>query len=112
MTGRFDDLPVDEPYPGVMRRTFDGSHATVTSYRFTAGASFPMHRHPQEQITLIESGAVQMTIGDESHSIAAGGWSIVPPDIEHGIVAGAEGAGVLAIITPRRASADAYTVVS
>ena len=111
MQGRFDELPGNEVYAGVVRRTFDARQATVTSYSFAPGASFPVHRHPQEQITLIESGEVMMRIGDGVEPLSAGAWSVVDADVEHGIVAGPDGAQIVAIIVPRRSSADAYTVL-
>ena len=111
MRGQFDELPAEEVYPGVVRRSFSSKQATVTSYTFAPGAAFPLHRHPQEQITLIEAGDVEMTIADRVESLSAGDWSVVDADVEHGICAGPAGAHVLAIVIPARASADAYTVV-
>jgi quercetin dioxygenase-like cupin family protein len=70
-----------------------------------------LHRHPQEQITLIEAGGVEMTVGDRMEPMSAGDWSVIGPDLEHGLRAGPEGARVVAIVIPRRASADAYTVI-
>jgi quercetin dioxygenase-like cupin family protein len=109
--GSFESLPVEEPYPGLRRRTFDSAGATVNEYAFEPGASFPLHRHPQEQITLVEEGEVEMTIEGKVSRLTAGAWSVVGPDAEHGITAGAGGARILAIIVPRRKSADGYTVV-
>lgn len=112
MRGSFDTLPADRVYAGVTRRTFTSSRATVTNYEFSPGAQFPLHRHPQEQITLIQAGEVEMTVGDKVDHLRAGDWSVVEPDIEHGITAGPEGAAVVAIVVPPRESADAYTVLS
>jgi quercetin dioxygenase-like cupin family protein len=109
--GRFAELATDEPYPGLERRTFDAIGATVNEYRFQPGARFPVHTHPQEQITLVEEGEVEMTIGDEVEVIAAGGWSVVGPEVPHGIRARDAGARILAIIVPRRSAAGAYTVL-
>ncbi len=109
--GRFDGLPVEEVYPGIQRRSFTSAQATVASYRFAPGAAFPLHRHPQEQITLVEAGEVEMTIGNQVEPLCAGDWSVIEPDLEHGLRAGPEGAGIVAIVTPRRESADDYTVV-
>jgi quercetin dioxygenase-like cupin family protein len=110
--GSFDDLPPDAVYDGVIRRTFSSDHATVTNYTFAPGARFPRHRHAQEQITLVQAGEVEMTIGDRLEHLAAGDWSVVEPGVEHGITAGASGATVVAVVVPRRESVDAYTVVS
>ncbi len=109
--GNFERLPADEVYEGVLRRSFSSEQATVTSYTFAPGATFPPHRHPQEQITLIESGDIEMSVGDHVESLSAGDWSVVEGDLEHGIRAGTEGARIVAIVIPRRESGDAYTVV-
>ena len=109
--GAFADLPVAEPYEGLRRRTFDSAGSTVNEYSFEPGASFPLHRHPEEQVTLVLEGRVEWTVDGESSTLAAGSWSVVGPDIEHGITAGPEGARIVAIITPRRTRTDSYTVV-
>jgi unsaturated pyranuronate lyase len=109
--GRFAELAPEEPYPGLERRTFDALGATVNEYRFEPGARFPVHSHRQEQITLIEEGEVELTVGDEVQTLAAGDWSVVVGGVPHGIRAGADGARIVAIIVPRRANAAAYTVL-
>jgi quercetin dioxygenase-like cupin family protein len=111
-TGTFGGLDADEPHPGITRRAFDSAGATVTSYEFRPGAAFPLHRHPQEQITLVDAGAITMRLGGESRELLPGAWSVVAGDVEHGITAGPDGARITAIIVPRRANADAYEVVA
>lgn len=111
MRGSFGDLPAEDVYEGVTRRSFNSEQATVTSYTFAKGARFPMHRHPQEQITLIQTGQVEMTIGDRVERLSTGDWSVIEPEVEHGITAGPSGATVVAVVVPRRESGDAYTVL-
>ena len=110
--GSFAELPVDEPWPGVRRRAFDSKGATVTQYEFDPGAEFPLHSHPQEQITLIAEGEVALTVAGEVKQLAPGDWSVIPGGVAHGITAGAEGARFVAIIVPRRESPNAYTVAA
>lgn len=110
--GNFDQLPADTPYEGVTRHSFNSDRATVTRYTFEAGSSFPRHRHAQEQVTLVQAGEVELTCGDEVERLVAGDWSVVAPDVEHGIKAGPGGATIVAIVVPRRESIDAYEVVS
>jgi len=109
--GSFSGLPADSPYPGIERRTFDSDQATVNRYDFDPGATFPRHRHPQEQITLVVQGSLDLTVGDRSRSLAAGDYSVLPADVEHGITAGGSGASFVAMIVPRRDGPRAYTVV-
>ncbi|HVX34154.1 MAG TPA: cupin domain-containing protein [Solirubrobacterales bacterium] len=108
--GTFAATPEEEPFPGVRRRSFDAEGATVTEYRFEPGATFPRHRHAQEQITMVAAGTVSMTIEGEASEIGPGGYSVVGPQVEHGITAGPEGARFLAVVTPRRGARDEYEV--
>jgi quercetin dioxygenase-like cupin family protein len=98
----FGALPCDEPFPGVRRQSVSIAGATVTRYSFEPGASFPLHRHDQEQITVVEEGRVEMTIDDQPLALESGSWSVVAGKVPHGIVAGEEGARIVAIVVPRR----------
>ena len=110
VAGSFTELEAEEPFPGVRRFAFDTERATVTRYEFEPGATFPLHRHPQEQITLIEAGDVAFTIDGAVERLGPGGYSVVGAEVEHGITAGAGGARFVAIVIPARAASDAYTV--
>jgi quercetin dioxygenase-like cupin family protein len=110
--GTFAAVDADEPYPGVVRRSVDAQGATATRYEFRPGAAFPLHRHPQEQITFVEHGGIRMRLGAEEQELGPGSYSVIPGGVEHGITAGADGAVVTAIVVPRRAAADAYEEVA
>jgi quercetin dioxygenase-like cupin family protein len=110
-SGTLEQLPLDEPFPGVRRRTIDAAGATVTSYAFAPGARFPLHRHPQEQVTLVHEGSVRMRLDDAEEELDAGSWSLIPGDVPHGITAGEQGARLTAVVVPRRAEAGAYEVL-
>lgn len=107
-SGSFEQLPSQEPFRGVSRRSFDSLGSTVNRYSFAPGASFPLHSHKSEQVTLITEGSVEMMVEGEVTNLAKGDWSIVPGGLEHGITAGPEGAAVIAVVTPRRQRADDY----
>jgi quercetin dioxygenase-like cupin family protein len=100
--GSFDQTRAESPFDGIARRVLTTSKATVQEYRFDPDASFPIHRHPQEQITLVLAGEVSFTAGDQRHDLSAGAWSVVPGDVDHGITAGPAGARFLAILVPPR----------
>ena len=105
--GSFAAIDAEEPFAGVLKRSFDAEGATVTEYRFEPGASFPLHRHEQEQITLVEEGRISMRIGSEEHEMGPGTWSVVGASVEHGITA-VDAARFLAIVMPRRKVRDEY----
>ena len=100
--GSFEELGAETPHDGIVRRVLTTSKATVQEYRFDPGATFPLHQHPQEQITLVLEGEVSMTTHGQTHALGAGAWSVVPGAVEHGITAGAAGARFLAILVPPR----------
>jgi len=100
--GHLDDLRADEPHPGVGRRVLDGEHATLTHYRFAPRAEFPVHRHPQEQLTVVLAGTVTLTLDGAVRELHAGTWFTAAGDVPHGLRAGASGAEVVAVVAPAR----------
>jgi quercetin dioxygenase-like cupin family protein len=106
--GSLDELPSEQPFPGITRRALTTSQMTIASYAFEPGATFPLHTHPQEQWTLVERGSVEMTIAGDATPMGPGEWSLVDPQVQHGITAGEDGARILAIIAPPRASSGEY----
>jgi quercetin dioxygenase-like cupin family protein len=107
-TGSLDALPSEQPFDGITRQAMTTSRMTISSYTFEPGATFPLHSHSQEQWTIVEEGSVEMTIAGTASRMGVGEWSLIDPGVEHGITAGEEGARILAIISPPRASADEY----
>lgn len=73
-------------------------------YTFEPGATFPLHSHPQEQITIVREGSAELTVGGQVTKLGAGEWSAIPGGEEHGVTAGGDGASFLAIVVPRRDS--------
>lgn len=108
--GSFAALAAEEPFAGVSKRSFDSAGATVSEYRFEPGATFPLHRHEQEQVTIVESGELRMTIDGDEYLLEPGAWSVVPGGVEHGITAGDSGARFLAVVVPRRGASGEFEV--
>jgi unsaturated pyranuronate lyase len=100
--GSFEHIRAETPYPGIARRVLTTSKATVQEYRFDPGATYPIHQHPQEQITLVLEGDLTFDADGLGHELGAGAWSVVPGDLPHGITAGPAGARFLAILVPPR----------
>jgi quercetin dioxygenase-like cupin family protein len=101
---------LEHPFPGVTRRTNHTAEATVSAYTFEPGAEFPIHTHPEEQITVVLTGTVVFAVEGERHALGPGETYVVAPDLEHGLRAGPEGARFLAVVVPRRDDSDAYEI--
>jgi len=110
--GRLDDLAAGEPHPGVQRRVLHGEHATLTHYRFAPGAAFPVHRHRQEQLTVVVGGSVTLVGEGPPRELAAGAWFTAVPGAPHGLTAGGDGAEVIAVVAPARGADEAVELLA
>jgi quercetin dioxygenase-like cupin family protein len=87
---------------GVSLSGFTGEQLMVTHLLFEAGAVGAIHAHPHEQITVVLSGEIEFTLGEESKVLKAGEAVAIPGNMRHGVVARTQ-AEVLDIFTPIRA---------
>ena len=96
-------LPADEVLPGVERQTIHGDRLTLVRYRYAPGAVFPVHQHPQEQITAVLSGRIVFDIAGEPREIGRGAVVVIPARVPHGAaVAGDQPVETLNALSPRR----------
>jgi quercetin dioxygenase-like cupin family protein len=60
---------------------------TMTLARLTLakGAVVPVHSHPNEQVTTIESGTLKFTFPDREVIVTAGDMLQIPPHLPHGV---------------------------
>jgi quercetin dioxygenase-like cupin family protein len=96
--GELASLGATEPHPGVRLRLLSSSDCNVREYTFSPSSTFPLHRHPEEQITLVLEGSVEMSVGGAVSHLPAGAWAIVESNVEHGVSAGPDGARLLAVV--------------
>ncbi len=101
---------LEHPFPGVTRRTTHTAQATISAYAFEPRAEFPIHTHPEEQITVVLTGTVVFEVEREHHTLGPGETYAVAAGLEHGLRAGPDGARFLAVVVPRRHGSDAYEI--
>ncbi|MGC4231980.1 MAG: cupin domain-containing protein [Niabella sp.] len=74
----------------------------MVKVKFETGAVGAMHQHPHAQVSYVESGSFELTIGNEVKILNQGDGYFVPPGVLHGCVC--KEAGVLIdAFTPARA---------
>ena len=59
-----------------------GSHR-VRRMVFESGALIPNHRHPEDVVTLILEGRMEMTVGCETRTVGPGEIFLVPSNSDH-----------------------------
>lgn len=87
---------------GVQARTFWGENLMLVVVDLDANAVIPPHRHPHEQGGYMLSGAMELTIEEETRHLLPGDIYIIPGNVEHSVRVGAEPARVLDIFAPVR----------
>ena len=58
----------------------------MVKVKFEAGAVGKLHSHPHSQVTYVESGVFDMTIGAETKRIKTADGYYVKPHVMHGVV--------------------------
>ncbi len=98
-----NEVPSKQVGEGIKRALlgFD-TDLMMTHVTFEKGAVSPTHRHPHRQVTYVERGAFEVTIGDSKKVLKAGDSFFIPPDIDHGATALEEGS-LVDVFTPYRA---------
>ncbi len=82
-----EETPWEEVGPGLKRQMmgYDGKIMLV-KVQFEEGAVGQLHEHYHSQVTYVESGEFEMTIGDVVKIIKSGDSYYIPPHVMHGCV--------------------------
>jgi quercetin dioxygenase-like cupin family protein len=96
------DIPWEDLGNGIRRQLF-GYDDTVmlVKVKFEQGAVGAVHEHYHTQVTYVESGVFEMTIGGEKKIIRQGDGYYVSPHVQHGCVC-LEPGMLVDIFSPRR----------
>ena len=82
-----DQIEWEEVAPGMKRQImgFDGK-VMMVKVAFEKGGVGQLHEHFHSQVTYVESGEFEMTIGDEKKTLKGGDAFYIPPHVMHGCV--------------------------
>jgi len=87
---RFDALKKDYVTPKhstAFGSLITGEQIEVGMLRYKAGEGAAEHAHAQEQVIVVLSGRVRMTIAGASHELAAREVAHLPPNVPHSLKA-------------------------
>jgi len=60
-----------------------GEKTLLAEFKLEKGAFLPRHKHSYEQTGYLVSGKIELTIGNETHSLSQGDSWCIPENIEH-----------------------------
>jgi quercetin dioxygenase-like cupin family protein len=80
---QLDRLPVREIFPGLRARLIHSDRVTHSWVDVAAGAAFPEHQHPHEQIVTVLEGELELVIDGATHRLKPGVVFVIPPNVPH-----------------------------
>lgn len=82
-----NEVPWENLGNGIQRQVYGYDETLMlVKAKFITGAVGVMHQHPHSQVTYVDSGVFEMTIGEEVKVIRKGDGYYVPPNVLHGCV--------------------------
>ncbi len=78
-----DDMPWEKLGDKIYRKHAFGQNGNIGLFLLEKGAVIPTHSHPNEQITHILDGRVEVTVAGVKHTVTKGGVIIIPPNAPH-----------------------------
>jgi quercetin dioxygenase-like cupin family protein len=73
--------------PLLTRQFVSGEKGMAARIMLKKGCLVPEHSHPNEQIALILSGALEFTVQGEKITVRAGELIVLPPNVPHSALA-------------------------
>jgi quercetin dioxygenase-like cupin family protein len=81
------ELPWEDASPGIKRQVYGYDDIVMlVRVKFEKGAVGLLHDHPHTQVSYVESGEFELTIGKEKRVLKSGDGFYVPPNVVHGSV--------------------------
>lgn len=96
------DIEWEEVGPGLKRQVMGyDDKIMLVKVDFKAGAIGQMHEHHHSQVTYVENGVFDMTIGKEVKRLKGGDSFYIPPHVMHGCVCVEDGI-LIDVFSPHR----------
>ena len=69
---------------GSEAQIISGEHMHLIRAVYEPGSTYPMHSHPHEQFSLLLSGRILLTVGDDTREIGPGDGWYAASNVPHG----------------------------
>lgn len=80
----WDTVESSEVFPGIFRQAIVTAGSTVVRYTYHPGCLFPVHQHPEEQVTIVHSGSIEFEVDGVPVTLSAGQVAVIPGGTPHG----------------------------
>ena len=87
--------------PKLFQRVFTTNNVMVVHYVYEPGLEFEQHSHPQEQVTIVQTGRLLLKVEGSEVEMNKGDICFIAPNIPHATtVLGAERVESISIFSP------------
>jgi len=97
-----DEMKSRELAPGVTAKIASGEKLMFSLVTLEPNAVVPEHSHPHEQMGIMMSGDMELTVAGESRRLSGNDIYLVPGGVLHKVVTGPRGALALDAFSPPR----------
>jgi quercetin dioxygenase-like cupin family protein len=80
-------MPEERLNPLVTRRVVHTERMTIAKLRLSKGALVPMHHHENEQVTMMDEGALKFEMDGREIVVRAGESLVIPSNVPHRVEA-------------------------
>ena len=98
----WNTMPEEQMNALVGRRAIHCANLTIARIRLQKDAVVPEHAHVNEQVTMVQSGALKFFIEGGEQIVRAGEILTIPAEVPHGVVA-LEDTVAVDVFSPARA---------
>ena len=79
----FNSVAAEEIEKGIWTKSLTAGAVQVRHMVFESGCLIPDHRHPEEVVTMILEGEMEMTVDGETKTVKSGDVFLVPQNTGH-----------------------------
>jgi quercetin dioxygenase-like cupin family protein len=91
---QWNEIPKEQMNPQFARQVIHSDSMTVARVYLAKGCMVPEHSHPNEQLSIIESGKLVFRFGDVERIVGAGEVLQIPANLPHSAEALEDTAGI------------------
>jgi quercetin dioxygenase-like cupin family protein len=99
---RRSEVPPFSPAPGIQIQPVIGDSLMTCWITMEPGAVVAEHSHVNEQLGVVVEGSVTLSAAGETRELVAGDAYVMPSDLAHSAVAGADGVLLVETFVPVR----------
>jgi quercetin dioxygenase-like cupin family protein len=88
--------------PGVTAKIASGEKLMFSLVALDPGAVVPEHSHPHEQMGMMVSGDMELTVAGKTRRLSGNDLYLIPGGVPHKVVTGPQGAVALDAFSPPR----------